>query len=143
MLTEQRPATRTAEIADLRDWLERVEEMGELRRITKEVDPIEEMGAITYMVGKHIGSPALLFVNIGTYRMMVQSKNEVGLYLSPGKHARLDITRAWEQGHGIDVAACWGIDPLFMVVGAMGFPKNVSEYEFAGGIRNRAIEVFP
>jgi 4-hydroxy-3-polyprenylbenzoate decarboxylase len=80
-------------------------------------------------------------VNIGTYRMMVQGKDEVGLYLSPGKHARLDITRAWEQGHGIDVAACWGIDPLFMIVGAMGFPKNVSEYEFAGGIRNQPIEV--
>src|SRR5262245_7827593 len=256
MITEQRPTTSAAEIADLRDWLERVETMGELRRITQEVDPVEEMGAITYMVGKRIGSPALLFdnikghpgraralfnllgssnnriavtlgmqpgrppmdliqearerlsrrlppveidarnapvhevvltgddidltrlpapkhwpldgggqpgedvgryigtadavltrdpdtgiVNIGTYRMMVQSKNEVGLYLSPGKHARLDITRAWEQGQGIDVAACWGIDPLFMIVGAMGFPKNVSEFEFAGGIRNQPIEV--
>ena len=33
-------------------------------RITEEVDPVEEMGAITYMVGKRIGSPALLFDNI-------------------------------------------------------------------------------
>src|SRR2546423_1711131 len=64
MITEQRPTTRTTEITDLRDWLERVEEMGELRRITQLVDPIEEMGAITYMVGKQIGSPALLFNNI-------------------------------------------------------------------------------
>jgi len=256
MLTEQRPSARASDITDLRDWLERVEEMGELRHITASVDPIEEMGAITYMVGRRIGSPALLFenikgypgkwrslfnllsssnnrialtlgmepgrppmeliaearerlarrlppvevdpdkapvnevilrgdeidltkwpvpkhwpldgggrpgedvgryigtadavltrdpdtgiINIGTYRMMVQGPREVGLYLSPGKHARLDITRAWEQEDGIDVAACWGIDPLFMIVGAMGFPKNVSEYEFAGGIRNRPVEV--
>ena len=256
MITEQRPATRVSEIADLRDWIARVEEMGDLRRIMQEVDPVEEMSAITYMVGKRIGSPALLFenirghygygkalfnllgssnrriaitmgmdpdrppmeliqearerlsrrlppvevepqaaavnevilrgdeidltklpapkhwpldgggepgqdvgryigtadavmtrdpdtgiINIGTYRMMVQGKDEVGLYLSPGKHARLDITRAWERGEGIDVAACWGVDPLFMIVGAMGFPKNVSEYEFAGGIRGRPIEV--
>src|SRR5581483_9855492 len=256
MLTEARIPTAASDIADLRDWLARVEAMGELRRITEPVDPIEEMSAITYMVGKRIGSPALLFenvkgypgpwrslfnllgssnnrialtlgmepnrppmeliqearqrlsrrlppvevdpstapvneiilrgddidltkfpvpqhwpldgggapgedvgryigtadavmtrdpdtgiINIGTYRMMVQGPREVGLYLSPGKHARLDITRAWEQEDGIDVAACWGVDPLFMIVGAMGFPKNVSEYEFAGGIRNRPIEV--
>src|SRR6058998_10504 len=64
MITEQRPTTRTGEITDLRDWLERVEAMGELRRITQPVDPVEEMGAITYMVGKKIGSPALLFDNI-------------------------------------------------------------------------------
>lgn len=256
MLTEERVAPAGADIHDLRDWLRAVEAIGGLRRISQEVDPVEEMSAITYMVGKEIDSPALLFdnikghpggvralfnllsssnnrialtlglepnrpvleliqegrerlsrrippvqieadqapvneivlrgddidltklpapkhwpldgggqpgedvgrylgtadavltrdpdtgiVNIGTYRMMLQSKNEVGLYLSPGKHARLDITRAWEQGRGIEVAAAWGIDPLFMIVGAMGFPKNVSEYEFAGGIRGRAIEV--
>jgi 4-hydroxy-3-polyprenylbenzoate decarboxylase len=33
------------------------------------------------------------------------------------------------------------MDPLFMIVGAMGFPKNVSEYEYAGGIRGRPVEV--
>lgn len=258
MIAEERRAPRASDIGDLRDWLAKVESMGQLRRITREVDPIEEMSAIDYLVGKQLGSPALLFenikghpgrwrslwnilaasndriavtlgiepglppleliaearqrlsrrippepvnpqgapinevvltgdqidltampaakhwpldgggtsgqdvgryigtadavftrdpdtgiVNIGTYRMMVQSKDEVGLYLSPGKHARLDIMRAWEQGRGIDVAACWGVDPLFMIVGAMGFPKNVSEYEFAGGIRGRAIEVIP
>src|SRR5215207_414480 len=67
MITQERPATRTAEITDLRDWLARVEEMGELRRIKEEVSPIEEMGAITYMVGKRIGSPALLFENVKGY----------------------------------------------------------------------------
>src|SRR3954447_10171377 len=67
MLTEQRPSARASDITDLRDWLERVEEMGELRHITASVDPIEEMGAITYMVGRRIGSPALLFENIKGY----------------------------------------------------------------------------
>jgi 4-hydroxy-3-polyprenylbenzoate decarboxylase len=250
VITEQRPSSSASDIADLRDWLAKVEEIGELRRITQEVDPIEEMAAITYVVARRMGSPALLFdkikghpgpwrslfnqlgssnnrialamgmqpgrppmelideargrlsrrippievdaasapvnevvlrgddidltklpapqhwpldggryigtadavltrdpdtgiVNIGTYRMMVQGPREVGLYLSPGKHARLDITRAWEQGGGIDVAACWGIDPLFMICGAMNFPKNVSEYEFIGGTRGRAVEVVP
>ena len=81
------------------------------------------------------------YLNIGTYRMMLQDKAHVGLYLSPGKDARLHITRAWQQGKPIEVAAAWGIDPLFMMIGSQTFPKNVSEYEFAGGIKGEPIPV--
>jgi UbiD family decarboxylase len=81
------------------------------------------------------------YLNIGTYRMMQQGKRHCGLYLSPGKDARLHITRAWQKGEDIEVAAAWGIDPLFMLVGSQTFPKNVSEYEFAGGIKNQPIPV--
>ncbi|MSP38846.1 MAG: UbiD family decarboxylase [Deltaproteobacteria bacterium] len=81
------------------------------------------------------------YLNVGTYRMMLQSKNECGLYLSPGKDARLHITRSWQQGKPVQVAAAWGIDPLFMVVGSQTFPKNVSEYEFLGGIKGEPIPV--
>lgn len=81
------------------------------------------------------------YLNIGTYRMMQQGKAETGLYLSPGKDARLHITRAWQQDKPIQVAAAWGIDPLFMMVGSQTFPKNISEYEFAGGIKGMPIPV--
>ncbi len=77
------------------------------------------------------------YLNIGTYRMMQQGKSEVGLYLSPGKDARLHITRAWERGEPVEVAAAWGIDPLFMLMGSQTFPKTVSEYEFVGGVKGR------
>ena len=236
---------------DLREWLCRVERMGELVRIHQPVDRDEEMSAITYLVAKQHPSPAVLFehpkgfqknrigarmlwnilgpslrrialtleepaetptvelirrvknklkrriapcevppseasiyqnsitgrridleqlpiprhwpldggryagtadavitrdpdsgyLNIGTYRMMLQGKTTVGLYLSPGKDARLHITRAWQQGKPIEVAAAWGIDPLFMLVGSQTFPKNISEYEFAGGIKGETIPV--
>src|SRR5574341_759635 len=53
------------------------------------------------------------YLNVGTYRMMLQGKKECVLYLSPGKDARLHITRAWQKGEPIHVAAAWGIDPLF------------------------------
>ena len=238
-------------IADLREWLSRVEEIGELTRVSQPVDRDEEMSAISYLVAKQQPSPAVLFerprgfdkspigakmlwnilgpsvkrvaltleepadtptvelirrtkdklkrrlpprevsadqapiyqntitgknidlnllpiprhwpldggryagtadavitrdpdsgyLNIGTYRMMVQGKSQVGLYLSPGKDARLHITRAWQQGKPINVAAAWGIDPLFMLVGSQTFPKNVSEYEYAGGIKGQPIPV--
>ncbi len=256
--TEARPAASEstdgagrAPIQDLREWLARVEEMGELVRVKAPVNRDEEMSAVGYLVAKQQPSPAVLFenargfdkspigatllwnilgpslkriaitleepadtpavelirrvkdklkkrippcevaraqapvyqntltgdqidldllpiprhwpldggryagtadavitrdpdsgyLNIGTYRMMQQGKNQVGLYLSPGKDARLHITRAWQQGKSIEVAAAWGIDPLFMMVGSQTFPKNVSEYEFAGGIKGQAIPV--
>jgi 4-hydroxy-3-polyprenylbenzoate decarboxylase len=250
--TEQRaPDASNAPVQDLRDWLERVEAMGELIRVKKPVECEEEMAAISYLVAKQSPSPAILFesakgyesspyqarllwnilgpshrrialtleeppdtpavelirrikekmknrmpprevspreagffentltgsdidlnqlpipkhwpldggryagtgdcvitrdpdsgyLNLGTYRMMLQGKNEVGLYLSPGKDARLHITRSWQMGKPIEVAAAWGVDPLFMVVGSQTFPKNVSEYEYAGGIKGEPIPV--
>jgi 4-hydroxy-3-polyprenylbenzoate decarboxylase len=81
------------------------------------------------------------YLNVGTYRMMIQGPRQCGLYLSPGKDARLHITRAWQRGESIQVAAAWGIDPLFMLVGSQTFPKNLSEYEFAGGIKGQPIPV--
>ncbi len=81
------------------------------------------------------------YLNVGTYRMMQQGKRAAGLYLSPGKDARLHIERSWERGEAIEVAAAWGVDPIFMLVGSQGFPKNISEYEFIGGIRDQAVSV--
>lgn len=238
-------------IADLRDWLRRVDALGELTVVDEAVDPDEEMAAITYLVGKEKGSPCLLFerprgaerdplgtrllwnvlgssrrrialsveedpdlplreliarakdkaglrippkevdrslapalantltgsdidltllpipkhwpldggayagtadavitrdpdsgyLNVGTYRMMLQGPREVGLYLSPGKDARLHISRAWERGESIPVAAAWGVDPLFMIMGGQTFAKNVSEYEFIGGTKGEPVPV--
>src|SRR5438445_6497450 len=49
---------------DLRDWIGRVEAIGQLKRISEEVGRDEEMGAITYMAHQEIGAPALLFERI-------------------------------------------------------------------------------
>jgi UbiD family decarboxylase len=253
-LSEKSGAAQSAgarPIRDLREWLARVDQLGELVRVKQAVSRDEEMSAVTYLVAKQQPSPAVLFerasgfekspiramllwnilgpslkrialtleeppdtptvelirrvkdklkrrlpprevtrdaapvyentltggeidldrlpiprhwpldggryagtgdavitrdpdsgyLNIGTYRMMQQGKSAVGLYLSPGKDARLHITRAWQKGDPIHVAAAWGIDPLFMLVGSQTFPKNVSEYEFAGGIKGEPIPV--
>ena len=56
-------AIATKRASDLDSWLEKVETLGELKRITAEVDTDLEMAAITYLVGSR-KSPALLFENI-------------------------------------------------------------------------------
>jgi len=233
---------------DLREWLERVEAIGELKRITAEVDWDQEMSAMAYMAGQEVGGPALLFekvagypsgfralwsilgsslpriaislgqpheismmdliqrsktqltrsippifvepaeapvnanhllgsdvdvtrfpapkhwprdggryigtadavitrdpdggwLNVGTYRMMVHDRNHVGLYLSPGKDARLHIERYWSRGEPCEVVAVWGVIPALFIVGSQTFPKTVSELDFVGGILGQPIEL--
>ncbi len=48
-------------IQDLRQWLDSVDQLGELVCVDQPVDPIEEMGAVTYLVAKQSPSPAVLF----------------------------------------------------------------------------------
>ncbi|HUJ88610.1 MAG TPA: UbiD family decarboxylase [Syntrophorhabdales bacterium] len=233
---------------DLRGWLKEVEKIGELARVQEEVDWDEELSAITYLTGKKIGGPALLFekvkgykkekrvlsnilgsslnrialtlglplnmpvidmirmtkdiykkrippreisdkdapineniltgedidvtifpapkmwhhdggryvgtadaiitrdpdsgfLNLGTYRQMIMNKRQVGFYVSPGKDALLHRERCWDRGQPCQVAAVYGTDPLLFICSAMGFPKNVSEYDAIGGILERPYEV--
>jgi UbiD family decarboxylase len=85
--------------------------------------------------------PDLGHINLGTYRMMVHDRNHVGLYLSPGKDARLHIARAWQRGEPVEVAAALGVHPLWMIVASQTFPKNMSEYEAIGGLMGAPLEV--
>ena len=50
-------------IQDLREWLERVQGIGDLVRVTQPVSIDEEMSAIGYLVAKQNPSPAILFDN--------------------------------------------------------------------------------
>jgi UbiD family decarboxylase len=46
---------------DLRGWIAQIEQHGELARIAAEVDPHEELGAVTFLASRQDGSPALMF----------------------------------------------------------------------------------
>src|SRR5712692_6264092 len=81
------------------------------------------------------------WLNVGTYRQMVQGKNQVGLYLSPGKDARLHIERYWGRNEPCEVVACWGIEPAMFITGGVTFPKTVSELDYIGGLLGRPVEL--
>src|SRR5213593_4395131 len=67
--------------SDLDLWLEKVEALGELKRITAEVDPDLEAATITYLVGSS-KSPALLFENIKGHPGHKALYNMIGCNLS-------------------------------------------------------------
>ncbi len=58
------PTSPSVGWACLRDWLALVERQGQLKRIVAEVDPDEELSAITYMATRDETAPALLFENV-------------------------------------------------------------------------------
>ncbi|HYY24426.1 MAG TPA: hypothetical protein VE689_02965, partial [Candidatus Udaeobacter sp.] len=64
-VTEQ--SGKNAAIQDLRDWLDRVEKMGDLIRVKEPVSCEEEMSAIGYLVAKQNPSPAILFEAVKGY----------------------------------------------------------------------------
>src|SRR5579862_7750154 len=79
--------TRTTQLphgsnsSDLDLWLEKVEALGELKRITAEVDPDLEAATITYLAGS-TKSPALLFENIKGHPGHRALYNMIGCNLS-------------------------------------------------------------
>jgi UbiD family decarboxylase len=81
-------------------------------------------------------------INLGTYRQMVKSRNEVGYYMSPGKDGRLDREAWWAMGKPAPIASVYGVDPLQFMISATSYPKTHSEYDYWGGINGAAVEVF-
>src|ERR1700746_298389 len=73
--------SRAPNSSDLDAWLEKVEALGELKRITAEVDPDLEAATITYLVGSE-KSPALLFENIKGHPGHRALYNMIGCNLS-------------------------------------------------------------
>src|SRR5512144_3418473 len=85
---ERQPATAAAKkivrgpnSSDLDAWLDKVEALGELKRITAEVDPDLEAATLTYLVGSQ-KSPALLFENIKGHPGHKALYNMIGCNLS-------------------------------------------------------------
>ncbi|HEX8810828.1 MAG TPA: UbiD family decarboxylase, partial [Terracidiphilus sp.] len=83
-LAEQVQATairRSGNASDLDLWIAKIEALGELKRITAEVDPDLEAATITYLVGAE-KSPALLFENIKGHPGHKALYNMIGCNLS-------------------------------------------------------------
>jgi UbiD family decarboxylase len=81
------------------------------------------------------------WVNLGTYRCMVMSKNTLGLHISPGRHGRTMREKYFERGEPFKVAVAIGADPALFLSSTMAVPHGVSEYEFAGGLKREPINV--
>jgi UbiD family decarboxylase len=80
-------------------------------------------------------------INVGVYRQMLHGPRRVGLYCSPGKHGLLDREAWWARGEPCEVVAAYGVDPVLFMLGAQVFGTNESEFDVAGGVMGRAVEL--
>ena len=81
------------------------------------------------------------WINLGTYRVQVHDKNTATIFMSPGKHGDIIRKKYWDRGLGCPAAVVPGVEPLLWLTGATGMPWGFSEYDYAGGLRNRPVEV--
>src|SRR3954452_12154924 len=99
--------------------------------------------------GRYIGtgditltaSPDTGRINVGCYRQMLHGPRRVGLYCSPGKHGLLDREAWWKQGKPCEVVVAYGIDPVLFMLAAQVFGSKESEFDVAGGMMGRGIEL--
>jgi UbiD family decarboxylase len=56
--------------------------------------------------------PDSSWVNVGIYRVQVHDQNRLGLYISPGHHARIMREKYWALGKSCPVVVTFGQDPL-------------------------------
>jgi 4-hydroxy-3-polyprenylbenzoate decarboxylase len=99
--------------------------------------------------GRYIGTghitisrdPEEGWVNLGTYRIMIHDEKNLGLYISPGRHGRIQMEKYFAQNRPFPVAVAIGYDPLIFMASAFEVPYGLSEYDFAGGLRQEPIDV--
>lgn len=99
--------------------------------------------------GRYIGTGVITltkdpdegWVNFGTYRVMIQDDKTLAFYASPGKHATIMREKYWAKGEPCPVAMCFGQDLLLFCLSTMPIPWGVSEYDVAGYLRQRPVEV--
>src|SRR4026209_2723260 len=79
-------------------------------------------------------------VNVGIYRVQIHDKNTLGLYVSPGHHARIMREKYWEKGKACPVVVTFGQDPLLFLVAGQSIAYGMSELDYCGGLRGAPVE---
>jgi UbiD family decarboxylase len=98
--------------------------------------------------GRFIGTDDLVimrdpehdWVNCATYRSMVQDKNHVSVWISPGKHGRQIREKYFRERKTCPVLISCGHDPLLFLAGGNELKFGLSEYDYAGGHRGEPYE---
>ncbi len=99
--------------------------------------------------GRYIGTgsfnvtrdPEEDWINVGTYRVMVQDAKTVGFYISPGKHGRLHRQKYSEADEPMPVCVVVGADPLSFLMSSTEVPYGTCEFDVIGALRGEPMKV--
>jgi UbiD family decarboxylase len=100
--------------------------------------------------GRYIGTgtmsimrdPDTGWVNIGTYRTQLQDKNTVTTWMKQGSHGDVIRRKYWARGLNCPVVVMCGQEPLLWAASTISAVEwGTSEYDYAGGLKGKPIEV--
>src|ERR1044071_1553366 len=80
-------------------------------------------------------------VNLGIYRIVIHDEKTLGLYMSPNKDGMANMKKYHAAGKPMPIAVTFGQDLVTYWAAEHKHPHAESEYEYAGGIRQKPIEV--
>ncbi|MCL5961556.1 MAG: UbiD family decarboxylase [Chloroflexi bacterium] len=82
------------------------------------------------------------WVNLGIYRLQVQDKSTLSLYIEPrDKSCRVIRQKYWDKGLSCPIAVSLGHAPPVFIGAAIDAPWGVSEYKIAGELNGGPIPV--
>lgn len=79
--------------------------------------------------------------NIGTYRSMVVDRNKMTFYPVVGRDSEIDLRGYAKIGQPMPVAWVTGVDPALLLCSASHVAPDVSEYDIAGALRGKPVDV--
>ncbi len=86
--------------------------------------------------------PETGILNAGMYRMQVFDERTTGMHWQIHKHGALHYKKMKEAGlQKLEVAVAIGVDPAILYSATAPLPENLSEFMFAGFIRNKRVKL--
>jgi 4-hydroxy-3-polyprenylbenzoate decarboxylase len=81
------------------------------------------------------------WLDLGTFRVQVQDERTATIYISPGKQADIIRRKYWAKGEACPAVVLCGQEPALFFSSTIQHPWGTSEYDYAGGLKKKAIEV--
>jgi UbiD family decarboxylase len=99
--------------------------------------------------GRYIGTgcavitsdPDTGWVNLGAYRTMILDEKRVSIVIGHGKQGRIHYEKWWAREGKCPVAISLGHDPLLFALAGLEIPLGIGEYNYAGAVMGRPIDV--
>ncbi len=99
--------------------------------------------------GRYIGTgcvvilrdPETGLINLGCYRIMLQDKDKVTIYVSVGKHGNTIMKKYHEKNLPCPVAVSLGHTPALLLAATLNVPPWMSEYDYCGAMLRENMEV--
>ena len=85
--------------------------------------------------------PESAYINVGSYRFMLLSKNRVVAHIGSGHHGDVIRKKYWAKGKSCPITISLGQEPSLLVAAGTNLSWGVPEYGFSGWMRGAPVEI--